>query len=180
MDSARRAQELDPLSLIANAVFARVLFFDGRYDEAIAQSRKTLEMDENVFLARLILGRNLAKKGDHDTAIAELERLREVPGGNSETTSLLAHTLASAGRTAEAGKRLGEMIQLSQKRYVQPYDIAVVHVGLGNVDAAFEWLERAYHDRNHQIPLIATVPEFEGLRTDPRWNGFAGRFESRR
>ena len=178
--SVRRAQELDPLSLVANAVVARALFFAGRYDEAIAQSQKTLEMDENVMLARLMLGRSYARQGMFDAAIAELEKARRLPGTNSESTSLLAHTLAVTGRTTEARKLLDEMKQLSTSRYVQPYDIAIVYAGLDDKEAAFEWLEKAYQDRNHQVPLINAVPEFANLRSDPRFASLSQRIEGSR
>jgi hypothetical protein len=79
------------------------------------------------------------------------------------------------GRRAEAGKLLDEMMQLSVRRYVQPYDIAMVHAGLGDKDAAFEWLEKAYLDRNHQVPLIRAVPEFESLRADGRYDDLVRR-----
>ncbi|MDM7921024.1 MAG: winged helix-turn-helix domain-containing protein [Pyrinomonadaceae bacterium] len=178
--SVKRAQELDPLSSVANAVVARSLFFAGRYDEAIAAAEKTLELDENSFLARLILGRAYARKGRYAEAIAELEKLRSRPGSNSETTSLLAHTFAVTGRRADAGRLLEEMKQLSARRYVQPYDIAMVHAGLGDNDAAFEWLEKAFLDRNHQVPFIRAVPEFEGLRQDPRFADLVRRLEAGR
>ncbi len=167
--SVKRAQELDPLSLVANAVVARALFFAGRYDEAIEASQKTLELDQNVFLARLILGRSYARKGMFDSAVAELEKARSSPGSVSEATSLLAYTLAVSGRSTEARRLLEEMKQLSASRYVQPYDIGIVHAGLGDKDTAFEWLEKAYLDRNHQVPLINSVPEFEGIRSDPKF-----------
>jgi DNA-binding winged helix-turn-helix (wHTH) protein/TolB-like protein/Tfp pilus assembly protein PilF len=168
--SVKRAQELDPLSLVANAVVARALFFAGRYDEAIAAAQKTLELEPNVYLARLILGRSYARKGMSDEAIAELDKARGLPGANSESTSLLAHTLAVAGRTPEARQLLVELKQLSSTRYVQPFDIAIVHAGLGDREAALEWLEKAYQDRNHQIALMDYVPEFEDLRQDPRFS----------
>lgn len=178
--SVQRAQELDPLSLVANAVVARALFFAGRYDEAIVQSQKTLELDKNVMLARLMLGRSYARKGMLDAAIAELEHARRLPGTNSESTSLLAHTFAVTGRTGDARKLLDEMKQLSASRYVQPYDIAIVYAGLGDKDEAFEWLEKAYEDRNHQVALIAAVPEFENLRSDPRFASLTQRIHGAR
>jgi DNA-binding winged helix-turn-helix (wHTH) protein/TolB-like protein/Tfp pilus assembly protein PilF len=178
--SAQRAQELDPLSLVANAVVARAMFFAERYDDAIAQSQKTLEMDDNVYLARLILGRSLARKGNFDEAISELEKARRMPGANSESTSLLAHTFAVMGRTAEARRLLDEMQQLSESRYVQPFDLAIVHAGLGDKESAIELLERAYKDRNHQVPLIASVPEFENIRSDPRFADLVRRIRAER
>lgn len=167
--SVIKARELDPFSLVANAVVARALFFAGRYDDAIAAAQKTLELDQNVMLARLILGRSYARKGMYDAAVAELEKARNLPGSVSEVTSLLAHTLAVSGRTAEARRLLEEMKELAATRYVQPYDIAVVHAGLGDNDAALEWLEKAYRDRNHQVPLIRSVPEFDVIRSEPRF-----------
>lgn len=167
--SAQRAQELDPSSLVTNAVLARALFFAGRYDDAIAAAQKTLELDENVYLARLMLGRCYARKGMFDKAIAELERVSELQSANSEGTSLLAHTMAVSGKPAEARRLLGSMKQLSTSRYVPPYDIAIVYAGLGDREATLEWLEKAYQDRNHQISLINSVPEFESVRADPRF-----------
>jgi hypothetical protein len=61
------------------------------------------------------------------------------------------------------------MTQLSKRRYVQPYDFAIVYAGLGNRDQALEWLEKAHADKNHQVTLINIVPEFESLRSDPRF-----------
>lgn len=178
VSSIKRAQELDPLSLVINAVVARALFFADRHDEAIAAARKTLELDDKVFLARLILGRSFARKGMYDDAIAELKRARALPGNVSEASSLLAHTYAVSGRRAEAQQVLDEMAQLSKRRYVQPYDFAIVHAGLGNRDLAIEWLEKAHADKNHQITLIDVVPEFESLRTDPRFERLVARMRS--
>ncbi|HSI88924.1 MAG TPA: winged helix-turn-helix domain-containing protein [Pyrinomonadaceae bacterium] len=178
--SVQRARELDPLSLVANAVAARAMFFAGRYDDAIEASRKTLELDQNVFLARLILGRSYARKGMYDEAIAELEKARALPGSVSEATSLLAYTFAVSGRTDDARRLLGEMMQLSASRYVQPYDLAIVHAGLGDKDAAFEWLEKAYQHRNHQVPLINSVPEFESIRSDLRFAELVQRIQAAR
>lgn len=177
--SVRRAHELDPLSLVINAVLARALFFAGRYDEAIAASQKTLELDQNVFLARLILGRSYMKKGMFEEAIGELKKARALSGSVSESSSLLAFTYAVSGQRAEANKVLEEMMVLSNRRYVQPYDIAIVHAGLGDKDQAFEWLEKAYRDRNHQITLINAVPEFESLRSDPRFSSLLQRAAER-
>lgn len=178
--SIKRAQELDPLSLVINAVVARALFFADRQDEAIAAARKTLELDDKVFLARLILGRSLARKGMYDDAIAELKKAKSLPGTVSEASSLLAYSYAVSGRRAEAQQVLGEMTQLSKRRYVQPYDFAIVHAGLGNRDRALEWLEKAHADKNHQITLITVVPEFESLRSDPRFERLVAQTRSGR
>jgi tetratricopeptide (TPR) repeat protein len=178
--SIKRAQELDPLSLVINAVAARALFFAGRHDEAIAAARKTLELDDKVFLARLILGRSLARKGMYDDAITELEKARSLPGTVSEASSLLAHSYAVAGRKAEAQQVLDEMTQLSKRRYVQPYDFAMVHAGLGDKDRALEWLEKAHADKNHQITLINIVPEQGALRSDPRFERLVAQMRSGR
>ena len=176
--SVEKARALDPLSLVTNAVMARALFFERRYDEAIEASLKTLELDPNVFLARLILGRSYARKGMFNEAIAELQTATQSPGSVSEAKSLLAYTLAVSGRSKEARELLNELKRLSASRYVQPYDIAIVYAGLGDTEEAFDWLEKAYQDRNHQVSLIDQVPEFEGIKPDPRFPTIVQRFRS--
>ena len=176
--SIKRAQELDPLSLIINSAVARALFFAHRYDEAIEASQKTLELDENFFVARLFLGRSYKEKGMYEQAIAELSRARELSGGISETASLLGYVYAISGKRAEAMKVLVEITELSKQRYVPPYNLAMVYAGLGDKDRAFEWLEKAYEDRNQQLTLINAAPEFESLRSDHRFSRLLHRMQA--
>lgn len=171
----KRAQELDPFSLIINAVVGRVFFFARRYDEAIEACYKTLELDPNFFVAHLFLGRAYKEKRMYEQAVAELSSARDAARDLSETTSLLGYVYAVSGKRDEAKKILNEMKEMSKHRYVPPYNIAMVYAGLGEKDQAFEWLEKAYEDRNQQFTLLNIAPEFDSLRSDPRFTGLLRR-----
>src|SRR5207248_1488608 len=140
----RRAIDLDPLSLILHATLGRHGYhFARRYDEAVAQLRKTLDMDENFWVPRLWLGWTFACVGRLPEALAELETARRLDG-NLEIVMALGYAHGRAGRRREAEQVLDEFEQLSRRRYVSPMLPAVVHLGLGEHDPALAWLERAY------------------------------------
>ena len=165
----KRAQELDPLSLIANTVLGRMYYIARQYDQAIEQFRKTLEIDSSFQPALVHLGRAYKEKAMYQQAISELSKVSDHSGHYAESISLKAYTYALMGKRAEAQKLLDELIERGKRRYVSPYHIAVAYSGLGDKDAAFEWLQKAYEDRSQWVTHINVLPEFDHLRADPRF-----------
>ena len=74
-----------------------------------------------------------------------------------------------SGNKVEAQKVLVELKDLSQRRYVSPYGIAMIYVGLGDKEQAFQWLERANDERNTELTLLKVDPRLNPLRDDPRF-----------
>jgi tetratricopeptide (TPR) repeat protein len=174
----RQAQRLAPLSLSLNVQLARILYFARQYDEAIEQCRKTLSLEPDFGGARLFLGRLYKQKGMYREALAELEKAREllrdnresdILRDNAEVLSTIGYTYAASGHRAEALKVLQELQNQSKQRYVSPYHLAMVYAGLGERDQAFSWLAKAYEDREGRMTILKVVPEFDGLRSDPRF-----------
>jgi adenylate cyclase len=165
----KQAQRLAPLSLNINVQVARILFFSRAYDEAIEQCRKTLEIDPNFGGAHLFLGRSYKEKRMYQEALTELEKARDLLKGSAEVLSLIGYTDAVSGRRAEAQKVLGELQVLSRQRYVSPYHVAMVYAGLGEQDTTFLSLEKAYGDREGRLTILKFAPEFDSLRSDPRY-----------
>jgi Flp pilus assembly protein TadD len=99
--------------------------------------------------------------------IAEFEKVLAISPGNPSGLLDLGYAYAVTGRRAEAQKALDQLNELSKQKYVPPYHRAVICVGLGEKDQAFEWLEKAYVD--HFIVLIKVQPVFDPLRSDPRF-----------
>jgi tetratricopeptide (TPR) repeat protein len=168
-----RVLELDPLSREHNAWFALILYRARRYDESIAQGRKALDLDSHNPNAHWFLALSLEQKGQLPEAVAELEKAVGLSGG-SYHRALLSRAYALAGETAKALNILGELKELSQRRYVSPFDIAVAYAGLGDGDAAFHWLGEAYRQRVFRI-IELTMPMFDNLRSDPRWQDLVSR-----
>jgi DNA-binding winged helix-turn-helix (wHTH) protein/TolB-like protein/tetratricopeptide (TPR) repeat protein len=163
----KQAQRLAPLSLNINVQVARILYFARQYDEAIEQCLKTLEIEPTYGGAHLFLGRAYKQKGMYGEALAELEKARDLFRNDPEVLSLIGYTYAVSGRRVEAQKVLQELQALSKQRYVSPYHLAMVYAGLGERDKAFDWLERAYTDREGRLTILKFVPEFDRLHSDP-------------
>ena len=165
----KRALELDPLSLIINADFAWTYFCARRFDEAEAQARKTLEIDPNFFLAHYYLGEVLQFKGRLADAIPEFQKAFDL---NSDPYSLgmLGQAYARKGQEDEAQKVLARLNELAKSRYVAPYAVALVYLGLGEKERAIAELERAYQSGDSNYLFVIKVdPLLDDLRGDPRF-----------
>jgi DNA-binding winged helix-turn-helix (wHTH) protein/TolB-like protein/Tfp pilus assembly protein PilF len=166
---AERAQELDPLSLSSNTSMAFAFLMSRQYDRAIGQSRLSLELDPDYLSAHILLGFAYVHKKIYREAISEFQKARAVSGGSPDMMGLLGYAYAIAGKRSEAEKILKELDQLSRQRYVSPSHIALINIGLGEKYLAFEWLEKAYEDRNWMLGLLKVDPMFDSLRSDPRF-----------
>lgn len=166
---AKRALELDPFSLIINANLALVLQYAQHYDEATEQCQATLELDPRFAPAHHILGRAYLQKGKYENAIAAFKEAATLSPEVVGFRASLAYAYAMAGEEGRAKGILSALQELSQRKYVSPYEIAEVHVALGNPDRAFHWLEKAYTDRLPDMTYLKTYPRLDPLRSDPRF-----------
>ncbi len=168
----RRASELDPLSLLINVDLSAPLFLARHYDRAIESLRKSLEMDPNFALAHFRLGGAYESKGMYEEAIAEYQRVIELSGSSTDRSSMsanLALAYAASGRGDQARDILDRLKEQSQQPYVSPFDIAAIHVALGEKDQAFEWLEKAYEARTPDLRFLKVTQWMDSLRSDPRF-----------
>jgi len=163
-----KAQELDTLSLVYSMEIAWNWFMAREYDRALEQSLKTLEMEPLFTPAQHTLGLAYEQMGKPEEAIAAFQRALTGSGGNPVPLAAMAHAYSTAGRRSEATEKLNELRQLAREAYVPPYWLALPHAGLGEKDAAFEWLERAYEQRDVWLVWLKREPRFDVLRSDPR------------
>jgi tetratricopeptide (TPR) repeat protein len=141
-----------------------------RYDEAIAECRNAIDMDPSFPMAHLWMGISLEQQGLYDEAIASLDRAVERMGGASIGVAAAAHAYAMSGQAAEARRRLTELQQAPEGRYIRCYPIAVIHAGLGERDAALASLEQAHRDREWWWAAWGNVdPRLDSLRDDARF-----------
>ncbi len=167
---AKRAQELDPLSIIINNDLGQVFYYARQYDRAIEQLQKTLELDPNFIVAHFFLAFLYAQKAMYGKAIAEVQKAMDLSGGgDSLIVAQLGTIYSCSGRRDEANKVLDKLHGLSKKRYVSPFYIALIYMGLGQNDQAFEWLEKAYEERDHWLETLKVHPMLDSLRSDPRF-----------
>ena len=170
----RRAQEVEPLSILPNAVLGWTLFFARRHAEAIEQLRATAEMEPN-FLFRWVLAGAYGQKGMHEEAITELIGEVNVPVNPALSLAMLGHGYAAAGRRDEALAVLAELQEMEKQRYVAPFFVAIIYAGLGDRARAFEWLERAYECRSWGLLWLKVDPSLDSLRSDERFTSLLRR-----
>jgi TolB-like protein/DNA-binding winged helix-turn-helix (wHTH) protein/Tfp pilus assembly protein PilF len=163
----RKAESLDPLSLIIRADLADALVIARLPDESMQVSRKTIDMDPYFAVAHYALGQALVQKQMYGQAVAELQRAIELSGGDMTFTSTLACAYAYSGRSNEALKVLKVVQNQSDHGLSNASGIAMVYAGLGEKDQAMIWLEKAYAERFN--PSILTRPAFDPLRSDTRF-----------
>jgi TolB-like protein len=162
------ARHLDPLSLIISMGAADPYFCARQYDQAIAHLRGILEQEPRFFPALFNLGRACVQKGMYSEAIAAFEKAVQL-SGNREGRPALAHAYAKAGRTGVARSILAEMKIHTGGRYVASPMIARIHLGLGEIDKAFEWLRKGIEERSYWIVFLKMDPVYDEIRSDPRF-----------
>lgn len=161
--SIRRARELDPLSAMNRALSSQVAFAVGDYREAIDYAREAIVIDPEFWIGHFQLAQARASTGDEGAALESLNQANRLSGGNSKALSLRGYMLAKTGRVAEAREILGTLEGVARERYVPPYAMALVHAGLGDSDAALEWLHKGFEA--HDVHLVF-------LTVDPKWDPY--------
>jgi TolB-like protein/DNA-binding winged helix-turn-helix (wHTH) protein/Flp pilus assembly protein TadD len=160
----RRAQELDPLSLIANAALGWVRYHAGQHEAALTQFRLTLDLDPDFELAYLWSGWALEALDRHDEALPMLRNAVTRSDGSGISIASLARLHALRGERADAEQLLQTLID--SNAYVPSYEIAKAWLALGQTDQAMEWLHQAVEERSHSIVFLDVDPQLATLRED--------------
>jgi serine/threonine-protein kinase len=166
---SNRAFELDPLSPIMSVHLGWLYYYLHDYERALNQLNKTLELDPNYGLAYWYIGLVKEQQGAFTEALAALKRGDELLKDNLVVKADLAHALAVSGRMADADEALRSLLAVSRTRYVNPFEIGLVHIGLGHSDEAFQWLNRAYEERSDLVVYLRVDPRLDPVRSDPRF-----------
>jgi eukaryotic-like serine/threonine-protein kinase len=163
-----RARALDPLSRSIGAELGRDLEMVHRFDDALRQLRTTLEFDPKFARAHVYLCLSYISKRMPREATGECERAKALSGGY-EGMGPLAYAYAAAGDRPKATAVLRELETRSRREYVPPWDMAVAHLGLGDFDGTFAWLDSAYTARDPLVTLALSDPIWDPVRGDPRF-----------
>ena len=172
---SERALELDPLSPDIAWHMGWHYYYAHDYDKAIEQLNKALELDPHSGMAHVYLGLSYEQKGMLPRAIDEIEKARALVPGTPFGLWNLAHAYAVSGNRTEAKKILDQLEELSKHRYIAAYNRAIICSGLGEKDATLAWLEKAYQEHAFGIATLKLDPVFDGLRSDPRFQGLLRR-----
>lgn len=166
----KRAQELEPLSLIISINLAEVYLDKGELNAAAEQSQRAIDLEPNWFNARMLMALIRSEQGRVSEALAEAEKCAELSKRSSRALGVLGDVYAKSGKRIEAEAVARELKDLYAMRKANGYDIARVYLSLGNKDQALEWLEKDFQSRNATMPNFLTMPPFDLLHDDPRFN----------
>ncbi len=140
-----------------------------QFDRAVEQYRRAIGVLPRLYWPHMLLAWSLEQQGKFDDAITEAKEALRLTD-NPQVAASLAHAYAVSGRRADAERALADLLELSKRRYVSPYDIAAVYAGLGDREQTLAWLEKAYQDRSGWLPLwLYSDPRFDLVRSDARF-----------
>jgi TolB-like protein/DNA-binding winged helix-turn-helix (wHTH) protein/Tfp pilus assembly protein PilF len=173
--AAQRRVELDPLSHTQRADLGAAYLIARQYDQAIQELQKIVATSSEQALPHQLLGVAYEHTGQSREALAEFEKAVAVSRRDPVYLGSLAHAYARFGRPAEARKILFELEQDSTRKYVAPYTIALVWLGLDEKGQALSWLEKAYEDHSFPLVTINSWPWFDPLRSDAHFQDLVRR-----
>ena len=165
---AQRARELDPLNVRTNALEGQFLLHAGQIDAGMARLAATKELDPNNWMAHLFSTSGYIEKGMYAEAIAEGRKTNEIQP-HSRSFSFLGYALAKSGDKESARIELKKLLEESRDRWVSPYSIALVYLGLDDKDEALTWLERGLSQRDPRMVFLKVEPKLNAVRSDPRF-----------
>jgi TolB-like protein/Tfp pilus assembly protein PilF len=163
LDLTHRAAMSDPLNVAIHYRLARYAYFLGRLDEAVASFKKVLELNPEYPAAHEDLALVYLAQSRPDAALAELE-LEKGDLWRGYGFALVYHAV---GRHKEADAALSKFVK--EYQHTAAFQIAEVYADRGDVDRAFEWLARAYAQRDSGLSQIKGQPHFKRLERDPRY-----------
>jgi len=171
---AQEARRIDPLAPPVAGFVGFTYFRARRYEEAAGEAEKAVEMAPRLPIVNWFLGQICVQRHQFGRAVEVLSTAVAESYGGAMYVAMLGHAYGRAGDRAAALDALKQLDSLSREKYVSPLDFSILHVGLGDVDGALVWLERAIDERVMRVTELHTAL-FDELRDKPRFQELAAR-----
>jgi len=171
-----RALQLAPFSGPVYNDASGVYWLSRDFDQAILLGKRGTEVDPQNAAIRLQLALAYSSKGEYAEAIAQGEIGRKLDD-SPILYGFLGTVYASAKRRAEAEHVLATLAANFDRRYVCPYELGTISLGLGRKDEAFRWFEKAIEARSVCMPYLWTDPRLESIHSDPRYQELVARLK---
>jgi serine/threonine-protein kinase len=169
------AQELDPLSLTIPISLGAMFCQAGQPERGVEQYEQALELQPNFYLAHWNLGLLLEQQSMPDKAVAAFQLARAFSGDAPFLLAAVGHAYGLLGKRDEANELLRELEKISRWRFVSPWNLGTVHLGLGEINRAFECLERACQFRCSDLIWLKRDPRTKPLHKDRRFQSLLSR-----
>lgn len=146
-----------------------ILYFRRDFDRMARLMERTVSLNPDFAVGYDWLGMAYVQLGRFDDSLSVYRKADTLSGGLAEIKAGLGHAYAVAGDEAEARRVLADLNRLSRKWHIPPVQVAFVHVGLGEKDEAFQWLEKAFQEKSWELVFLQVEPWLDELRPDPRF-----------
>lgn len=175
---AARAIELDPVSPYISRSMADALYMAGRFEQAVAHTRRIKLMDPTFFTNYWPMGLSLACLGRFDEAIDTFETGRQFAYGDPNMEGFLGWASAQNGDRPRAIEIIRQLEDRRQGGFVSAAAIAIVYQGLGDMDTAVGWYEKAFEDRAGECAVYHVNPAYRVAREDARFRALIDRVQA--
>lgn len=170
---SKLALELDPLSVVMQTHLGWHHLYAREYDPAIEQLKNALTTDPEFLHAHWYLALAYEMNGLYKEAEAEFHEAI-IPADDTLTIEAdLAHFYGVSGQKDKARKTIDRLEKRAEKRHVSSFGMALAHLGLGETDRAFYYLEKALGERSDMLVYLKAEPRLDPLRDDPRFDRLA-------
>ncbi len=164
----RKALEIDPLSLQISTDVGRLHYYSREYDLAIQEYQKILQLDSSFFPAHFWLGLALLEKRDFDLAVEALRTALTLSGNYVAVTAALGYAFGISGNRTEAQKIMKELKSRARNEYISAAYFGWVHMSLNELDAAFQYFDKAFEERSWWLVHMKIWPSPEEFVKDAR------------
>jgi serine/threonine protein kinase/Tfp pilus assembly protein PilF len=165
----RKALERDPLSPLLHFRLGYWHYFARQYDRAMEPAYSALELNPHYWPPYVVIGGSCLATGKPEEAIRAWETCAQLAGRAPFSLGFLGACYAFAGRTDDAIKLIEELQELQKKVYVPCSSFGHIYAGLGEIDKALDWCEKAIDERDSWIMHLGVHPLWDPLRSHPRY-----------
>jgi serine/threonine-protein kinase len=169
------AERLDPLDLQVKTQIGYVHRFRHDLDRAIAQFDRVIELEPSFAFGHYALGDAYTQRGEYNRGIEAFTKAIELGGRSVNHIGVLGYAYGRSGNRDRANEHLQELSARAADGYVSPMWFALVHLGLSDIDGVFQWLNRAFEERDGSLILITAAVEFDPVREDSRFKALLDR-----
>ncbi len=168
-EQIRLALSYDPLSVPCSVYLAGVYHYRRDYERSLAQTRRALDLDANDIEAHVVMAINYEQQHKYPEAIAEMEKAHQLSGYNPLLLGPLASCYGGSGDKDKALMLLEDLNAAATQAYVAPISWVMLYLGVGDVEHAFEWLEKAAEARDALLCYLKVGPIYDSIRGDVRY-----------
>ncbi len=163
------AEQLDPFSLRAKTLTAWTRYQARRFESAYQKGRELIALDATNPQGHLQTGNAALELGLVKEAVEECEKAYEMMKPSTIPAYPYCFALVRDGQTEKARQVVKELVKQSKTNFITPYFLAMAHLAVGEIDAAFEYFEESFDGRDHWLLWFGTEPKLDPIRADERY-----------